>query len=497
MLLADVPPSPPADTPVPVEVRVTSERVRLDQPQPMGMVGLHLQRPIGEHAFGGISVFGASTGDRGGFFGWGITGGARWHSGPWRAEAGYFAGGGGGSPGWVGGGLMLRPHVALGYHWGGATLALGMAQVKFPNGAVRSTHTFASLDIGSLGLFGPADGRAAVDSGRWAPQAMPNETSMGIARYTPRRGSFRRDGLGDGPPLLVGGAAFRRDLGGDVAGLQPYWLLSAGGGVSAAYAGYAELLGGLGLRKDLPGLPLSLRAEAALGSGGAGAAADTGGGALRKLLAGGSWQVTPSLTLTALAGQTASRGPFLAREQRLELAWRGWDVLPGERRSGAHVTDSAPETLQWVPWTLSSGVVVHRRAARDDGSQPALSLTTLRLEREQGPHWRLTALAGIATTGRAGGYATGQLGVGWLTAQQPDSPWRVGAAASLGAAGGGGVRVGNGWIADAQLLARYTLSPHWALQGEAGWLRNGSGVLTTPQFGVSAVFAFSRLQGGR
>jgi hypothetical protein len=494
MLTPDAPPAPPAPEPAAVEVRLTAERTGIEAGRRMGMTGLHLLRPLGgllgDSAFGGISVFGATQGDRGGFFGWGVTAGGRWSSGPWQAEAGLFAGGGGGSPGWVGGGLMLRPHAALGWRFNGATVSLGVAQLRFPNGSVHSTHPFASLDLTGLRLFGPPGGAAPVDGARWASQALQNETAATIGRYSMRKGSVRRDGLGSGPPLQHGGVLFRRDLPGRLAGLQPYWVLSTAGGLSAAYAGYAELLGGLGLRLDLPGTPLALRAEAALGSGGAGAAADTGGGGLAKVLVGASWQLGSALQLSALAGRTTSRGPFSANEHRIELAWRGWDVLPGQLRSNG----AAPAALDWAPWTLAAGVIHQPRMLRDDGSQPALALTALRLEREVGPHWRLTGQAAIAITGNAGGYATGQLGLGWLTAADA-SGWRWGAAASLGAAGGGAVRVANGWVAEGQLIARRALSPQWALQADVGWLRGANGALSSPQLGLSAVFSFSRLQG--
>ena len=79
----------------------------------------------------------------------------------------------------------------------------------------------------------------------------------------------------------------------------------------------------------------------------------------------------------------------------------------------------------------------------------------------------------------------------WLA----DTGWRLGAEASVGAAGGGAVKVGGGLVAQAQLQARYSLSPQWALQADAGWLRSRQGSLSSPLLGLSAVVSFSRLQG--
>ena len=57
------------------------------------------------------------------------------------------------------------------------------------------------------------------------------------------------------------------------------------------------------------------------------------------------------------------------------------------------------------------------------------------------------------------------------------------------------VRVGGGEIGQAQMQARYALSPEWALQADAGWLRSKQGTLASPFVGLSAVYSFSRLQG--
>jgi hypothetical protein len=114
----DTPPAPPAAFVAPPEVRLTEEDIRVADHTHMGMLGLYYLRPLSPNWLGGIAVFGAINGDHGGFFGWGISAAYQLRNGPWRAEAGLFAGGGGGSPGWVGGGLMLRPHVALTRTWG-------------------------------------------------------------------------------------------------------------------------------------------------------------------------------------------------------------------------------------------------------------------------------------------------------------------------------------------------------------------------------------------
>lgn len=501
MPFADIPPpAPPASPPLQVQVSaidlsLTAEKVTVAPGLKMGLVGLHALRPVTPNLSIGPSVFGATSGDRGGFFGWGLSGAYRWRQGHWSAEAGLFVGGGGGSPGWVGGGLMLRPSLLLARDLGPVRLGLGVSQLNFPSGTVRDTVPFASLSWTGDTLFGPPGGGPGLATEGWSDRAWPTETGATVGQYNLRKGSARRDGTGEATPLRVGGVVFRRDLAGvqigEGTGLRPYWLLSTAGSITAVYAGYAEFLGGLGLRYALPSHPTwALRAEAALGSGGGGTALDTAGGLLGKAGVGLSWQFGRQWGVTALAGLTESRGRFSANEFRVEMAWRGWDVVPGEARS----PEPPDAALGWKPWTASAGWAQYTAMRRADGSDPGLGVATLKLEREIGPHWRLVGQAGIASNGRAGGYATGQLGAGWLGPALFDQRWRFGAEATLGAAGGGAVDVGDGMIGQVQVVARYAVTPGWALQVDGGWLRSRSGMLSTPLVGLSSVISFSRLQ---
>ena len=502
MPFADLPPSTlPVSPPLQVQVStvdlaLTSERVPVAPGMKMGLVGLHALRPVTPNLSVGPSVFGATSGDRGGFFGWGLSAAYRWRLDAWSAEAGLFVGGGGGSPGWVGGGLMLRPSLLVSRDVGPVRLGLGVSQVNFPSGTVRATVPFASLSWSGDALFGPPGGGPGLATEGWRDRAWPTETGATGGQYNLRKGSARRDGTGEATPLRVGGVVFRRDLAGaqlaDWAGVRPYWLLSTAGSITAVYAGYAEFLGGVGLRYALPSYPpLALRAEVAVGSGGGGTALDTAGGLLGKAGVGLSWQFGRQWSLNALAGVTESRGRFSAHETRIELAWRGWDVVPGDARA----PEAPGAALSWKPWTGSAGWAQYTQMHRADGSDPGLGVVTLKLEREIGPHWRLVGQAGIASNGNAGGYATGQLGLGWLGPALFDKRWRFGAEATLGAAGGGAVDVGDGIIGQVQAVARYAVTPSWALQVDTGWLRSRRGALTSPFFGLSSVVSFSRLQG--
>ncbi|MEY2894106.1 MAG: hypothetical protein RJA98_4014 [Pseudomonadota bacterium] len=493
MLLADTPPLPP---PAPVEITLSAERVAVNDNRTMGLLGLSYQRRFSPQWSGGLTVYGAGTGDRGGFFAWGASGAYHRDIGPWQAEAGLFVGGGGGSPGWVGSGLMLRPHLEVSRDLGPVRLGLGVSRVQFPDGLVRSTQPYVSLRWASDAWLGPAHGGPAPAASATLQSAAAESEYAAVAGvYLPTQAP-RRDASGGTGSLQYGGIAFRRTLaGGPVLGAAPYGVITALGAMGGGYDGYAELTGGLGLQWRSAAWPtLALRAEAAAGSAGAGATVDTGGGLVGKVGGAVVWRPLPHLSVAAHAGRLQSRGRFAANEARLELAWRAWDVIPGAVFAAA-AGAPAPTAFTWAPWSVSAGWAAYPHLLRDDGTTPSAGLVALKLEREFGPSWRLVGQATNAASGQAGGYAAGHLGAGWLTPLQPDSPWRFGAEATLGAAGGGSVAVNGGLFAQAQLQARYALSPGWALQADVGRLRGLRGELSSPLIGVSLVSSYSRLEG--
>ena len=495
MLPIDAPPLPP---PVPVEITLTTERVDVGDGVSMGMVGLNYQRQFTPNLAAGLAVYGATTGDRGGFFAWGANGAYRRAFGPWQAETGLFVGGGGGSPGWVGGGLMLRPHVEISRAVGPLRLGLGVSRVKFPNGQVSSTQPYATLRWSTSTFLGPGGESATLSNGAsLLGQTADSEFAGVVGVYKPSK-SPRRDASGGTGALQYGGLAFRRSLGGERwLGGKPYATITTLGAIGGGYDGYAELTGGFGLQWRTAAVPqFALRAEAAVGSSGAGSTVDTGGGLIGKVGGALVWQPMPNLSVSALLGRVQSRGRFSANEARLELAWRLWDVVPGGSFDTS-ASDGAPVPigLKWSPWGVSTGWVQYPNMLRDDGTTPALGVVALKLERQFGPNWRLVTQAATAATGNAGGYATGHVGVGWMSTPWVGSNWRLGAEATVGAAGGGSVAVNGGLFAQAQLQARYALARDWALQFDVGQLRGARGGLSSPLVGLSLVSSFSRLEG--
>jgi hypothetical protein len=107
----------------------------------------------------------------------------------------------------------------------------------------------------------------------------------------------------------------------------------------------------------------------------------------------------------------------------------------------------------------------------------------------QARQWFLTGQGIAAYKGEAGAYMTGLVGVGL---RQPlGGRWHAEAEALVGAAGGGGLRMGGGLVAQANLGLGRQLTPHWSVLLTAGRMEALQDRFKAHVLGLSAVYHFS------
>ena len=437
-----------------------AETIHLPGREHMGLVGGSLLFDAGSGWWLGPAVYGAATGQRGGFYVGGLETQRRWRLAQGtELAAGLYAGGGGGAAAPVGGGLMLRPALTLWQDVGPLQAGLGWSQVRFPSGDIRRNQW--SLLLGwQTGL------RHQTGSASWTGAG---RSGLGFDRMAMTLGDYRVTTAGANRKIGLVGMRAERDLAvpGLVAGVE------AAAAARGDAAGYMEILGNLGwhlapLPQALPSLQLGVRGAVGLGGGGA---MPMGGGAFAKATATASFSPVPGWTLGADLGRAIGH-PLRARSAQL---WLATDLEPtAPTGSGARPT----LRTEWV-----TSLQHHTRVARGDGSTRSLDTIGLELNRYLGRNLYLSGQAHSALAGGAGGYSIGLLGLGLATAD--DTPWRLGGELLAGAAGGGGVRSGGGAVGQAKLWAGWSPTPAQELRLSAAGMRSNSGALSTPVLGLS------------
>lgn len=143
---------------------------------------------------------------------------------------------------------------------------------------------------------------------------------------------------------------------------------------------------------------------------------------------------------------------------------------------------------------LGASVMHLPRVKFKDGREEAVSHLAVSMSREFSPLLYGTAQAGSAAAGSAGAYSFGLFGLG----VQSEPVWgqlRVGAEWLVGAAGGGGVRVGGGAVTQAEAWAQWAVSERLRLRAGVGGFRTIRGHdQSTPLAHLQLSYAFGSLQ---
>ncbi|HXC17266.1 MAG TPA: hypothetical protein VNV60_07490 [Holophagaceae bacterium] len=468
-----------AGDPQVLQLRTTlrAETLRLPGDESLGLVGLSSTADFGLFYLG-PGLYGAARGERGGLFTFGLEGGMRgrpFDGVPLEFDAGLFVGGGGGAAAPQGGGLMLRPHAGVALALGRFRLGAELSRVRFPSGGIDSTQAAFSVAFTTDHLWSPMGALDGSFDGsvRWEGRGFEGEA----LKVDPAPGIHSRGGALQAPFDLAG-FAISREL------RSPFFrYFAVDGAARGGSSGYAQALTGLGLRAPIAG-PLGLEARLGAGLGGGGDV-DTGGGFLVSgeaalTLGIGGWRASAGLgSLRATGGQLRSRTVTLRIAHRLSVPtpWKDGEAL-------------AAFTL--ADWRAGSGLLVYRRAQRQDGTAGAIQVMTLRADRMLAHGFYLSGEAGSATGGGAGGYSTGLAGLGWQT--PAIAAQRFFLEASAGAGGGGGLRSGGGLLTSTRAGWRVELPLGLGLDATAGKVRAPRGGLDTTTYGLGLHLRFAALE---
>ena len=132
-----------------VSMQTSFENITLPDGENMGLVGINYLLHPNKYFYYGLGVYGAATGDRGGFFTGGFTLGAKYdiYKNIYIDSGVFLGGGGGASADGQGGGLMFKAYSGLLVDFGNYSLGANYSYIKFPNGNIDSQQIGLIADI--------------------------------------------------------------------------------------------------------------------------------------------------------------------------------------------------------------------------------------------------------------------------------------------------------------------------------------------------------------
>ena len=434
----------------------------------------------------GPGFYGTAKGNYGGIFTVGFTGQRRWRlSGNTHLAASLYVGAGGGLSSEAmrfGGGLMLRPELSIRTENGAWYTGVGISQIRFPSGNVKSGVGLAftvgrSMDFAS---FSPDDAGKPARSGRRSGLGFDEITLTG-GLEKPRGSSRTRSGTPYSGKVGKAGGELRQYIADG-----SWWAFEASGAAKGGVDGYMEVLGQIGQDWALFGMP-RLRIGGQLGAGlGGGGNVDTGNGWLLRAGPTLRWITPWGPSLRLDAGLThAPSGQYSATYLRaaLSMPLDRTPTLIGDDPGGTVRVQQVGASVMHLP-----------RVRFKNRPDESVSHLAVNLSREFSTHVYGTAQAGSAAVGSAGAYSFGLFGLG----VQSDPLWggmRFGAELLVGAAGGGGVKVGGGAVTQAELWAQWQLAERLRLRAGVGQFRTIRGSdQSTPLTHLQLSYAFGALQ---
>ena len=457
-----------------------------DDGERMGLYSIGAYDRLNRWLYGGITLYGAATGRRGGFFTGGYTLGLeRKLTDKWIIDTGGYLGAGGGGSAAQGGGLMIRPHIGLKYDFSWSELALNYSNVDFPNGDISSDAIAISLDIPfrSHILSWKDDGLTASDYFGDELRNVSRHRSHMAARvraYYPVGGSKTTSGRSLDNSLGLVGVDYSYFL-------NKNWFTTfeTAGAASGGVGGYAELLAGIGYR-----LPLTkddrLAMLPTLTIGGAGGGAvETGGGFVARANLGLEYRLSPDLSMILDGGYlTAPDGNFDAQFAGFNFVY----VIEtfAQDQKGAPLTETS--LIQTNKWRFRPAHQWYIDAQRKGGSSRDVYLLGGKIDWMGGDWWYLTGQGLSAYEGGAGGYSEGHWGIGVLSPSWKN--WQLYVEMLVGAGGGGGVDSGSALLYKPSIGLEYKLNDDFNLQTGIGKVISKEGNLDAKTFDVSLVWRF-------
>lgn len=471
-------------------VRATYEQIDLPDNETMGLLGTNYLLHLNRNIYAGLGIYSAVSGKRGGFFTGGLEAGFKTKMGKlWELDAGLFVGGGGGGAAPQGGGLMIRPHVGLQYKTAIGKIGLQFSQVDFPDGDIKSKQLSLSYEKAFTTLFSPhwlQEKRVSSYDHQTIRKLRPatQDLSAIIQSYNLPVGTLNVDGqVQDKNMSLVGieWDYFLNDT--TFFRLQP---LGALGGDSD---GYASLLMGLGYRYKLTN-NTSVKVAASIGASGGGRLS-TGGGFTADAAVNLQHHFNNGLLIGLRAGVVgAPDGDFEAKSLGLLVGYS--DQAPSNRKFTA--ADVKPRH-----WRLRATHQTYRPrgdTSRKFSTTPDtrnVHLFGLQTDLFINNNVYLSGQAIGAYDGGAGGYAAGLVGAGYVTPLWKNSRLLLNTELLVGAAGGGGLAVGDGLVSQAMVGLGYRTSRASSLHASYGRIKSHNGHFEADVINLTYGLRFSTL----
>ncbi|MDD2789761.1 MAG: hypothetical protein PHU40_03730 [Sulfurimonas sp.] len=463
-------------------LRTTYENLSISPDEDMGLMGINYLLEPNDYFYYGLGLYGAMSGERGGFFVGGFTAGAKYPIvDNLYLDGGVYVGGGGGASAGQGGGLMLKTYGGVLYRFDDYSVGINYSKIKFPNGDIDADQIALVADMRFDTIF--VDTPLNAETLKQYHFTSSQDYIVATYQvYFPKSGTLTRNGAELNKNINLAGIEYGKNISEHTIA----YIESAG--ATGGATGYMEVLGGLGYKQDITE-STNLIAKLSLGGAGGGEV-DTGGGTVTKASLNLNYSPTKKITTGIGAGYYhAFDGNFDAAFAKVNLGINANFLSLGSAEKS-------------VDWSAIESQKIHIRLANQSylysdtlstnpNNKDAVQNLGIKLDWFATENFYISGQALGAYEGGAGGYAVGMFGVGYIQTLAYD--FSLVGEISIGAAGGGSINSGDGSIVQPMAGLMYDINDKVSLEVMYGRVIALDGKLDTDVIDFSIVYKFNKL----
>ncbi len=456
----------------------------------MDFSGIHYNIKPTNWSYLGLGIYGAIGGLRGGFFTLGINAGIqqKLYKNVFL-DTGIHFGGGGGASAPDGGGAFILPHINLGYDFKLLSTSVGYSYINFfDGGAIKSQQVYAAIQIPlsfDYSTFKHKEKRYSLDklgTNDWNQNA--NKVSLLVHANNLNVQGDSKFSNGEsikGRTIRLAGFELNSYL-------TDHWFyfVKADGAYHGIKAGYMDVFVGAGYHFNVYKNTTHILAKFGVGAGGGGGV-DTKGGFL----------IYPDISLEQKLFDhfyaSINTGRLMSPDSHFSSSTWGLGIKYYAHKDGLK---SKTHTFSKVKFKGLETIIKHDLyfdANRDGGFSQDMHQISFQVNFFFNKYIYGTGQTSFANFGNAGAYAEGIVGLGVRSKSFLNKKLSIYAQALGGAAGGGGISTGQGFIVKPSAGLNVKLNNKLNLRGGLGYVKAKGGVLSSPFANLGLSYNFSYL----
>jgi hypothetical protein len=452
----------------------------------MGFTGIHYNLMINNWSYAGLGIYGAVSGNKGGFFTLGINAGIKkYFSNNLYIDTGFHFGGGGGASAPDGGGAFILPHFNLGHNFKNFSINSGWSYVDFFDGGNIKGHqvnvgieipldyTYSNYEA-SENTFDVTD----LNKSDWNINS--KKTSLMLHLNTLKING-NTQGINNNKTIKLAGFEL-------ASYFTKNWFafLKVDGAFDGIKAGYMDVFLGGGYLYAFNKNNTNILAKFGVGAAGGGGI-DTQGGFL----------LYPDISLEQRIFKdlfiAINKGFVLSPNSHFNTSSLGIGLKYYIERNGI-IADKSFSNGKFKGIEVVVKQDFYRDAKRDSNVSEDMHQISLQINLDINKNIYVSGQTSFANFGDAGAYAEGIVGLGAKTNPFLNDKITIFGQVLAGAAGGGGISTGEGLIVKPSAGFSYKLNNTLSFRTAAGYVKAKGGSLSNSFINLGIKYHLSFLK---